>query len=133
MAVDARGARRRFQFLKHELVSLVGIGVAAMVPVVGLLIFSSSPAFASPSVGCSASGGTLTITVTGGASSDKLVISTVSGSYQIVLDSTPECTNTTYPESSDPVTAVAESPAGVPTFFQPGESSGLTFIGASGL
>ena len=73
--------------------------------------------------------GTLDISVLGSAS-DSLVVTTSGGLYQIELDDTPECQGYSDGPSGFPTVRVTgTSSPFVPTIFQPGTDTGITFVG----
>ena len=87
------------------------------------------PAEASPAISCSTLSGTLDISVLGSAS-DSLVVTTSGGLYQIELDDTPECQGYSDGPSGFPTVRVTgTSSPFVPTIFQPGTDTGITFVG----
>ncbi len=131
----ARGSRAHLDIFRSIAVSrFVALLIAGMTLGCGgvalLLALHAGRADALPSISCSASGETLTISVSGLAS-DSLVVTTSGGFYQIELDGTQECQS--YSDSGFPTVQVTETSSPfVPTVFQPGTDTGITFVGPGG-
>jgi len=111
----------------------LGLLLSVCIGAAACLVADGTGAGAAPLVTCSAASHVLSIGVSG-SSSDALVISTSSGTYQIDLDNSPVCSQTISDAPADnPTVQVTENSSPfVPTTFQPGSDAGITFDGPGG-
>ncbi|MDA8380349.1 MAG: IPT/TIG domain-containing protein, partial [Actinomycetota bacterium] len=104
--------------------SVAGIGIAV------LLACAASPASASPTGSCTASGTDVVLTVSGAGPADSGLVTVSAGDYVFAIDGTHQCQGQTFAAAAYPVVQIAGST--LDTTFQPGTASGVTFAGEPG-